>query len=233
MVRYSFVSRLGGSVRSSRGPTESMQKAALPTSTEAHVDNVPDGSAPPRSTPIRPLELLRDYNPALEFLKDESGRLVYHNRTFQNVFAPEGGSLIGKADADWLPADVAERVRLHDQTVLATGAVMEVEEALPTPAGLRRWLVLKFPLRNENGKLFVGSVAVDISERSRRDATLRRMAAIMESSHDAVISTTLDGEIVSWNAGATQMYGYSLSETSGRPVSMLEASDSAGETNAV
>src|ERR1700682_3801058 len=175
MGRYSFVSLLGGAVRGSRGPTESMQKAALPTSPEADVDTVPDGSAAPRLTPIRPLELLRDYNPALEFLKDESGRLVYHNKTFQNIFAPDGGSLIGKADTDWLPADVAERVRLSDQTVLATGAVMEVEEALPTPAGLRRWLVLKFPMRNESGRLLVGSVAVDISERSRREETFRRM----------------------------------------------------------
>src|ERR1700736_5891188 len=124
MGRYSFVSLLGGSVRGLRGPTETMQKAALPTSPEADVDTLSDGSAAPRSTPIRPLELLRDYNPALEFLKDESGRLVYHNRTFQNVFAPGGGSLIGKADADWLPADVAERVRLQDTAALATGAVV-------------------------------------------------------------------------------------------------------------
>jgi len=220
-------------VRGSRGPTESMQKAALPTSPDADVVTVPDRSAAPRSTPIRPLELLRDFNPALEFLKDESGRLVYHNRTFQNVFAPDGGSLIGKSDSEWLPADVAERVRLHDQTVLATGAVMEVEEALPTPAGMRRWLVLKFPMRNESGRLLVGSVAVDISERSRREATFRRMASIMESSHDAVISTSLDGRIVSWNNGAAQMYGYSATEMTGRSIAMLEPSDSAGETEGV
>src|SRR5580700_4879085 len=84
------------------------------------------------------IELLRDHSPALEFLKDESGRLVYCNKTFESAFSADGEPLVGKTDAEWLPADVAERVRLHDQTVLETGAVMESEETLPTPTGIRR-----------------------------------------------------------------------------------------------
>ncbi len=168
------------------------------------------------------VELLRDQSPALEFLKDESGRLVYCNRAFVNNFASEGQSLLGKTDSEWLPADVAERVRMSDQTVLATGAVLEVEEALPTPAGMRHWLVLKFPLRSDSGRHLLGNVAVDISQRRRREATLARMAAIMESSHDAVIATTPDGRVISWNPGATRMYGYTASEMEGRSIRVLE-----------
>src|SRR5450631_3368867 len=97
------------------------------------------------------IALLRDHSPALEFLKDETGCLVYCNKTFESVFSTDGESLVGKADTDWLPADVAERVRLHDQTVLSTGSMMESEETLPTPAGIRRWLVLKFPVTSSSG----------------------------------------------------------------------------------
>jgi diguanylate cyclase (GGDEF)-like protein/PAS domain S-box-containing protein len=220
-------------VRRSAGSADGLKKvASLSASPEKDEGNVADSPAA-RATPIQPLALLQDHNPALEFLKDEAGRLVFYNRAFQNVFAPDGESLLGKADSDWLPAEVAERVRLNDQTVLATGAVLEAEEALPTPTGLRRWLVLKFPLRNEKGRQLLGTVAVDISERSRREGTFRRMAAIMESSRDAVVSTTLDGKIVSWNAGAAQMYGYSSAEMSERLISTLEPSDSAGQTDAV
>jgi len=166
--------------------------------------------------------LLRAHSPALEYLKDESGRLVYCNKTFESVFSTGGVSLVGKADAEWLPAPVAERIRRHDQSVLTTGAVMEVEETLPTPGGIRHWLVLKFPLRSRNGRLLLGAVAVDISERWRREATLNRMAALMESSHDAVIGTTSDGQVVSWNTGAAEMYGYSTDEMLGRSISILE-----------
>jgi diguanylate cyclase (GGDEF)-like protein/PAS domain S-box-containing protein len=178
-------------------------------------------------------ELLLEQSPALEFLKDETGRLIYYNKTFQNVFAPDGKSLLGKTDNEWLPASAAEQVRDHDRRVLETGAMMEIEETLPTPSGARHWLVFKFPMHSQAGRRLIGAVAVDISERRRRDATLRRMAAIMESSHDAVISTTSDGLVATWNEGATKMYGYTAVEMEGRPVSQLEPPDRQGEIQGV
>ncbi len=180
-----------------------------------------------------PPALLRNHSPALEFLKDEAGRLVYYNRAFANVFAAEGGSLLRKRDHEWLPPAAAECVRRHDEMVLATGAVLEIEETLPTPAGPRHWLVVRFPLQAESGVRLVGAVAVDISDRRRRESTLHRMAAILESSHDAVISASPDGLVTSWNMGATQMYGYSAAEMEGQPVSILEPEERAGEIDQV
>ncbi len=178
------------------------------------------------------VDLLHDHSPALEFLKDESGRLIYYNRAFANIFET-GPSLLGKGNAEWLPAAAAERVRMHDQTVLATGAVLEVEEMLPSPHGSRHWLVLKFPLRSDSGRPLVGAVAVDVTERRRRETTLSRMAAIMESSHDAVISTTPDGCVASWNAGAVSMYGYTSAEMDGKPISVLEPPGREGEISSI
>ena len=180
-----------------------------------------------------PALLLRDHSPALEFLKDEAGRLVYYNRAFANIFAADGTSLLRKRDHEWLPPAIAERVRAHDEMVFATGAVLEIEETLPTPAGVRHWLVLRFPLQGEAGVRLVGAVAVDISDRRRRESTLHRMAAILESSHDAVISASPDGYVTSWNTGATQMYGYTASEMEGRHVSLLEPEERSGEIDQV
>ena len=178
-------------------------------------------------------ELLRQHNPALEFLKDADGRLIYYNRAFESVFAPDGRSLVGKLDAEWLPAAIAERVRRHDQTVFTTGAILEVEETLPTPAGSRHWLVLKFPFRSQSGRVLLGAVAVDITDRRRNEATLLRIAAFVESSQDAVISTTADGRVATWNAGATKMFGYSAVEAEGRPISLLELPDREGEIEGI
>jgi PAS domain S-box-containing protein len=54
---------------------------------------------------------------------------------------------------------------------------------------------------------------------------LGRLAAIIESSEDAVIGRSLDGKIVSWNAGACNLYGYTEAEAMGQPIAFLVASD--------
>ena len=61
----------------------------------------------------------------------------------------------------------------------------------------------------------------DIAQRERAQVSRARLAAIVESSDDAIMGRTLDGIIQSWNAGAERLYGYSAEEAKGRPVSIL------------
>ncbi len=64
--------------------------------------------------------------------------------------------------------------------------------------------------------------------KARLEAQTREMlplAAIVESSSDAIFSKTLDGILLTWNAGAERLYGYSASEVIGRPVSILAPAD--------
>ncbi|HLJ11599.1 MAG TPA: CHASE3 domain-containing protein [Planctomycetaceae bacterium] len=62
---------------------------------------------------------------------------------------------------------------------------------------------------------------LDVAHRERVADVTRRLAAIVESSDDAIVSKSLDGVIVSWNAGAQQVYGYTASEAVGQPITML------------
>jgi PAS domain S-box-containing protein len=57
--------------------------------------------------------------------------------------------------------------------------------------------------------------------RRRAEDARTRLAAIVESSSDAIIGKSIDGIITSWNAGATRLYGYDRDEVLGRPVSIL------------
>ena len=61
----------------------------------------------------------------------------------------------------------------------------------------------------------------DITERQQAEEARNQLAAIVESSDDAIIGMALDGTIVSWNAGAARIFGYPAAETVGRLVTRL------------
>jgi hypothetical protein len=61
----------------------------------------------------------------------------------------------------------------------------------------------------------------ELAHRQLAEDALRRLAAIVESSDDAVVSKSMGGLIVSWNAGARRIYGYSAEEVIGRPIALL------------
>ena len=78
------------------------------------------------------------------------------------------------------------------------------------------------PIRDEKGGL-LGVVLIfrDISDRRRTELTKSYLAAIVESSDDAIIGKTLDGVITNWNKGAETIFGYSAEEIIGKPVTVL------------
>ncbi|HEY0005591.1 MAG TPA: PAS domain S-box protein [Pyrinomonadaceae bacterium] len=73
------------------------------------------------------------------------------------------------------------------------------------------------------GGQVVGAVLAfhDIAERKLEEEVRERLASIVESSQDAILSKTLDGIITSWNAGAEKMYGYMEAEAVGRHISLI------------
>jgi PAS domain S-box-containing protein len=79
------------------------------------------------------------------------------------------------------------------------------------------------------------SLALDteVAERNqqqrRAEEVQARLAAIVESSDDAIIGKTLDGIITSWNAGATRIFGYTAEEMIGKPISWLVPPDRQGD----
>ena len=72
-----------------------------------------------------------------------------------------------------------------------------------------------------SGLTFVQCNIRDITDRRRAEETTSLLAAIVESSDDAIIGKTLNGSIVSWNDGAAKLYGYRAEEVVGQPISIL------------
>jgi diguanylate cyclase (GGDEF)-like protein/PAS domain S-box-containing protein len=67
--------------------------------------------------------------------------------------------------------------------------------------------------------------AYDVSERKQAERTTNLLAAIVDSSQDAIISKSLDGIISSWNKGAERLFGYSSESAIGQPITLIVPAD--------
>jgi len=84
-----------------------------------------------------------------------------------------------------------------------------------------------------NARLFDLELAELIRARDASEHARRRLAAIVESSNDAIISKDLDGIINSWNQGAQRVFGYTAEEMIGQPVTMLIPQDRTDEESTI
>src|SRR4051794_10207535 len=161
------------------------------------------------------------------FQTDVAGVLQYANRRFAEIADLDAGDpLCG----EWLciahPEDRGHVAAAWHQA-LAEGTELSSRFRVPTAAGEMRWVhVQAAPLRDDAGALvgYVGSVQNTTAQVQAYELR-QRLAAIVESSDDAILATGLDGTIESWNPGAERLYGWTAEEAEGRPVSLLAPAD--------
>ena len=90
-----------------------------------------------------------------------------------------------------------------------------------------RWFLARMlPYRTPEDQIAgVVITCVDITARKESEKSRGWLSAIVESSNDAIISFTMDGDIVSWNHGAERIFGYTSEEIKGRSLSVLAPQD--------
>jgi PAS domain S-box-containing protein len=82
---------------------------------------------------------------------------------------------------------------------------------------------------------FIGAMnmLIDMSEHQRAEQASQRLAAIVESSDDAIVSKDLDGVIATWNKGAERLFGYLEQEIVGKPITILIPEQHRDEENRI
>lgn len=162
---------------------------------------------------------------------DLQGKIVEFNPAAERTFGYERSDAVGKELVELIiPPSMRQRHREGLKRLAETGETEILGKRLEL-TGMRSdgsefpveltVIAVEVPGRPA---LFTGFIR-DITDRRRAEEARRRLADIVESSDDSIVSTSLDGTILSWNPGAARMYGYTAEEIVGRNMSVLVPPD--------
>jgi PAS domain S-box-containing protein len=159
--------------------------------------------------------------------KDLTGRITSWNAAAERLFGWRADEVIGQSISIIIPPDRQTEETYVLSRISQGLGVDHFETVRQRKDGSRIEISLTVsPIHASDGTVIGASkIARDISDRRRMEWEAQRLAAIVESSADAIVSKSVDGIIQTWNRGAERMFGFSAAEAVGRHVSIIIPED--------
>jgi len=167
--------------------------------------------------------------------KDLNGVITSWNQAAERMFGYARAEAVGASIRMIIPADRQGEEDMVLARIRAGEPVAHFETIRQHKDGSRIPISLSVsPIYDDAGHVIGASkIARDISDRKRADVAARRLAAVVESSDDAIVTKNLDGIITSWNPAAERMFGYTAAEAVGRSIRIVIPDDLQHEEDTV
>jgi PAS domain S-box-containing protein len=123
------------------------------------------------------LQSFADNSTAVIYVKDAAGRYLLINREYEKIFHVRREAFVGLTDHEAFAPEHAHEYRRNDLEVMRRNEAVEFEESAPLDDGLHTYISIKFPLRDEHGRVEgVCGISTDITQRLAAELQLRRLA---------------------------------------------------------
>ncbi len=155
---------------------------------------------------------------------DSEGRIIEANKLAVESYGYDYNELVGLSIFEIRGQDNTEIARMQFSRAKTDGVEFETVHYRKDGSGFPVE-VKSVGVEDASGH-YVASIIRDITNRNKRLEEIKVLASIVESSDSAIIGTTLDGRITSWNKGAVKLYGYTKAEALGKSATMIIPSES-------
>ncbi|MEO5572676.1 MAG: CHASE3 domain-containing protein [Bacteroidia bacterium] len=167
------------------------------------------------------LESIIDNTSSVIFIKDLTGKYILINSSYENLYHINKEEIKGKTCDEIFSKEIAASIRKTDLEVIRTGKLMQFEEDIPNNNEVRHYLTVKFPLFDNDKKLYaVCGIATDITERIRMEKLITERADtffdLFNNAPCAYHSINNDGVIIEMNDTELKWLGYTREEVIGK-----------------
>ena len=151
--------------------------------------------------------------PAAAYIKDDQGRLVWLNNTALRMMGPSAAGWVGRTGHEIWPKETADALCAADAAAYASLDGQEREEVVPLPDGSQsHWYTFRYPLPQEDGRVFLAGISINISDirnaEGARRRTLQLLEAILQTVNDDIIAVDARGRTICINAAARDRTGH-------------------------